>query len=108
MTARPLLFHVVQKRLETRAEKETDWRVGLSTTTISMIDACVAAARDCTTMMASASKQNLWGKWIPLAMTFIVITNSSIPNDSWPKRNKVTIYRSQSPVMTKWLIVLLE
>lgn len=71
MTARPLLFHVVQKRLENRGEigKETDWRIGLSTTTISMIDRCVAAARDCTAMTASASRQNLWGKYILFPQT---------------------------------------
>lgn len=63
MTARPLLFHVVQKRLQNRLdpELESDWRKGLAPTTVAVIDACVAAARDSTTIMASAAKQNLVG-----------------------------------------------
>lgn len=69
MTARPLLFRVVQRRLASLAtEKEKDWRSGLSTTTIAVIEACVAAARDSTTMMHAAAKQNLVGKW-PLHLT---------------------------------------
>ncbi|PHH79745.1 hypothetical protein CDD82_2202 [Ophiocordyceps australis] len=43
MTVRPLLFHVVKKRLEAVrargvAERERDWREGLSATTVSVVD----------------------------------------------------------------------
>ncbi|EOO01263.1 putative c6 transcription factor protein [Phaeoacremonium minimum UCRPA7] len=41
MTARPLLFHVVQKRLKSGpAEKERDWKAGLTQTTIKVIEMC--------------------------------------------------------------------
>lgn len=103
MTARPLLFHVVQKRLENRAEagKETDWRIGLSSTTVSMIDACVAAARDCTTMMVSASKQNLWGKYQLLHRSILSLQARFTPV---PKRSKletieITFHKSKLTIV---------
>ena len=63
MTARPLLFRMVQKRLATGGKGgETDWRVHLSPTAIAVIEACITAARDSTIMMYSAAKQNLVGE----------------------------------------------
>ncbi|KAK7407831.1 Transcriptional activator [Neonectria punicea] len=62
MTARPLLFHVVQKRLQdlSRSGMATaDWHEGLSQTTIAVIEACISAARASTTILAAAAKQNL-------------------------------------------------
>jgi proline utilization trans-activator len=61
MTARPLLFHVVQRRLEDliRGDAKPDWREGLSPTTIAVIDSCITAARASTTIMMAAAKQNL-------------------------------------------------
>lgn len=60
MTARPLLFHVVQKRLENGvAEKEEDWKQGLTATTVGVIETCIAAARDTITMMAFAAQKDL-------------------------------------------------
>lgn len=60
MTARPLLFHVVQKRLKAGlAEKESDWKEGLNQTTVKVIEMCVAAAQDTIHMMTIAAQKNL-------------------------------------------------
>lgn len=61
MTARPLLFHVVQQRLEdlSRNQPKSDWREGLSPTTVAVIESCITAARASTTIMTAAAKQNL-------------------------------------------------
>lgn len=60
MTARPLLFHVVQKRLKAGlAEKEHDWKDGLTQTTIKVIEMCVSAAKDTINMMTIAAQKNL-------------------------------------------------
>ncbi|KAK7553690.1 fungal-specific transcription factor domain-containing protein [Phyllosticta citricarpa] len=60
MTARPLLFRIVQRRLVS-GTKETDWQTGLSPMTIQVIKACVAAARDSTAIMQAAARQNQVG-----------------------------------------------
>jgi proline utilization trans-activator len=60
LTARPLLFHVVEKRLHGNAsELGRDWKEGLSPTTIAVISMCVSAAKDSVTMMTLAAKKNL-------------------------------------------------
>lgn len=60
MTVRPLLFHVVQKRLKAGlAEKERDWKEGLTQTTIKVIEMCVSAAKDTINMMTIAAQKNL-------------------------------------------------
>ncbi|KAJ4167509.1 Transcriptional activator [Fusarium falciforme] len=62
MTARPLLFHVVQKRLQDfgrNGTATTDWREGLSQTTTVVIEACISAACASTTILAAAAEQNL-------------------------------------------------
>lgn len=60
MTARPLLFHVVQKRCKAGlADKERDWKEGLTQTTVKVIETCVAAARDTIHMMTIAAQKNL-------------------------------------------------
>ncbi|KAH8691044.1 fungal-specific transcription factor domain-containing protein [Phaeosphaeriaceae sp. PMI808] len=60
MTARPLLFHVVQKRLQGGpAQKEKDWKTDLTPTTIKVIELCVSAAQDCINMMTIAAQRNL-------------------------------------------------
>jgi hypothetical protein len=67
MTVRPLLFHVVQKRLNSirngggPEEKERDWKDGLSQTTVRVIDMCIGAAQDTVNMMAIASQRDLVG-----------------------------------------------
>ncbi|KAB8346276.1 hypothetical protein FH972_023320 [Carpinus fangiana] len=63
MTARPLLFHVVQRRLAgTPEDRESDWRSGRDSDTVKVIDLCIAAARDSTNMLHTAAKQNLVGE----------------------------------------------
>ncbi|KAI8249645.1 hypothetical protein K4K53_013135 [Colletotrichum sp. SAR 10_77] len=65
MTARPLLFHVVQKRLKRirssndPGEKERDWKAGLSQTTVRVIDMCIGAAQDTINMMTVAAQRDL-------------------------------------------------
>lgn len=60
MTARPLLFHVAQKRLKSGlVDKEKDWKEGLNQTTVRVIEMCVAAAKDTINMMTIASQMNL-------------------------------------------------
>lgn len=60
MTARPLLFHVVQARLKGGlADKESDWRTGLNQTTVKVIEMCISAAKDTTNMMTIAAQKNL-------------------------------------------------
>ncbi|KAK0706192.1 fungal-specific transcription factor [Lasiosphaeria miniovina] len=64
MTARPLLFHVVQRRLrairaDPAAMERADWKDGLSQTTVRVIDMCVAAAHDTIHMMVLAAQRDL-------------------------------------------------
>lgn len=60
MTARPLLFHVVQKRLKAGLSgKEQDWKEGLTQTTIRVIEMCISASRDTINMMTIAAQKNL-------------------------------------------------
>ncbi|KAK0705699.1 fungal-specific transcription factor domain-containing protein [Lasiosphaeris hirsuta] len=59
MTARPLLYHVVQKRLADPAGREGPWKEGLSGTTVRVIEKCIGAARETITMMAEARKRDL-------------------------------------------------
>ncbi|KAK1751030.1 fungal-specific transcription factor [Echria macrotheca] len=63
MTARPLLFHVVRRRLRAiRADasaRKQPWQTGLSTTTVRVIDMCVSAAHETVRMMAEARARNL-------------------------------------------------
>ncbi|CAI4216611.1 unnamed protein product [Parascedosporium putredinis] len=65
MTVRPLLFHVVQRRLQhirasgDPAAKEQDWRLGLSSSTVRMIDLCINGAKDVVHMMTWAAQKDL-------------------------------------------------
>jgi len=62
MTARPLLFHVVHRRLKNNyggVAREQDWKVGLSQTTISVIEMCISAAQDTINMMVMAAQLDL-------------------------------------------------
>lgn len=63
MTARPLVFHVVRSRLQNKESNHTsDWKTGLSPTTIAVIDTCISAARNSISIMSTAANQNLIGK----------------------------------------------
>ncbi len=63
MTARPLLFHVVRDRLRAiradPAAKETDWRGGLSSTAIHVIERAIYAAQHTIEMMSKARERDL-------------------------------------------------
>ena len=63
MTARPLLFHVVQRRISSirkRPEaKEKDWQAGLSAKTVAVIRACMSAARNTVQFMSKAANHNM-------------------------------------------------
>ncbi|KAL8369673.1 hypothetical protein RB595_000148 [Gaeumannomyces hyphopodioides] len=80
MTARPLLFHVVKKRLLSAAapcnsngsgsekgkskaatdrDSWGDWKEGLSRTTINVIEMCIDAARDSINLMSIAAQRDL-------------------------------------------------
>ncbi|KFY40584.1 hypothetical protein V494_03435 [Pseudogymnoascus sp. VKM F-4513 (FW-928)] len=59
MTARPLVFHVVRSRLQSKESNTSDWKTGLSPTTIAVIDTCISAARNSIAIMSTAAKQNL-------------------------------------------------
>lgn len=83
MTARPLLFHVVQKRLQRirssndTGEKERDWKEGLSQTTVRVIDMCIGAAQDTINMMTVAAQRDLVGE-----LQCIPNANLGFPADS--------------------------
>ncbi|KAH7140439.1 fungal-specific transcription factor [Dactylonectria estremocensis] len=65
MAVRPFLFHVVRKRLKhTRSGqysqgKERDWKEGLSSSTIKLIDICIGGAKDVVNMMTIAAQKDL-------------------------------------------------
>jgi hypothetical protein len=64
MTARPLVFYVIQRRLDAEAlgSATEDWKEGLAPNTVAVIDSCITAARATTLIMDAAAKQNLIGK----------------------------------------------
>lgn len=67
MTVRPLLFHVVRKRLQRIRSgkysqgKERDWKEGLSSSSVKTIDICIAGAKDVVNMMTIAAEKDLVG-----------------------------------------------
>lgn len=67
MTVRPLLFHIVQKRVrqirsgEDPGLKERDWREGNSPSTTKVIDICIGGAQDVINMMSIATEKDLVG-----------------------------------------------
>ncbi len=74
MTIRPLLFHVVKERLALIRKrpaallKETDWKTGLSQTTVRVIEMCIGAALDSINIMVIAATKDLVGKYIASKM----------------------------------------
>lgn len=66
MTARPLVFYVIQRRLDAEALgcATADWKEGLAPNTVAVIDSCIAAARATTMIMDAAAKHNLIGRWL--------------------------------------------
>lgn len=66
MTARPLVFYVIQRRLDAEALgcATADWKDGLAPNTVAVIDSCITAARATTMIMDAAAKHNLIGRWL--------------------------------------------
>lgn len=64
MAARPLVFQVVRKRLQCQKDADTDdWMTGLLPAAVSIVNACVAAARNTVFVMARAAHQNWIGEF---------------------------------------------
>lgn len=60
LTARPLLFHIVQKQLDNlRLNVTSDWKLGLSPNTIAVVELCIRTARDTIAMMTVAAQTDL-------------------------------------------------
>ncbi|PWY75308.1 C6 transcription factor [Aspergillus sclerotioniger CBS 115572] len=91
MTARPLVFYVIQRRLDAEAggSATDDWREGLSQNTVAVIDSCVAAARATTLIMDAAAKHNLVatygyldGEYVFSAALLLVMVNAAFPHNT--------------------------
>jgi len=63
MTARPLVFYVIQRRLDAGilGTSDEDWKEGLAPNTVAVIESCITAARATTLIMDAAAKHNLIG-----------------------------------------------
>jgi len=64
MIARPLLFHVVRRRLQLirtdpQSKEATDWKEGLSPATVGIIERCIFAAEETIRMMSEARSREL-------------------------------------------------
>ncbi|KAH8803507.1 C6 transcription factor [Xylogone sp. PMI_703] len=88
MTARPLVFHVVRSRLQNKDGKncKSDWKTGLSPTTITVIDTCISTARNTVAICAVAAKQNMMatygymdGEHLFSAAIILVMVNIAFP-----------------------------
>ncbi|KAJ5567839.1 hypothetical protein N7535_007145 [Penicillium sp. DV-2018c] len=88
MTARPLVFYVIQRRLDAEAlgSATEDWKEGLSPNTVAVIDSCITAARATTVIMDAAAKHNLVatygyldGEYIFSAALLLVMVNAAFP-----------------------------
>ncbi|KAJ5871158.1 uncharacterized protein N7529_003511 [Penicillium soppii] len=88
MTARPLVFYVIQRRLDAEAlgSATQDWKEELSPNTVAVIDSCITAARATTLIMDAAAKHNLIatygyldGEYIFSAALLLVMVNAAFP-----------------------------
>lgn len=77
MTARPLVFYVIQRRLdaEDKGSATVDWKEGLSQNTVAVIESCVAAARATTLIMDAAAKHNLVGTSLVIRLELSRVTS---------------------------------
>lgn len=64
MTARPLVFYVIQRRLaaEANGSATEDWTDGLSQNIVAVIDRSITAARATTMILDAGMKKNLCGR----------------------------------------------
>ncbi|KAF7179280.1 hypothetical protein CNMCM7691_008212 [Aspergillus felis] len=90
MTARPLVFYVIQRRLdaETGGPAANDWKEGLSPNTVAVIESCITAARATTLIMDAAARHNLVatygyldGEYIFSAALLLVMVNATFPHN---------------------------
>ncbi|KAH8435125.1 transcription factor domain-containing protein [Aspergillus melleus] len=90
MTARPLVFYVIQRRLDAgdQSSATSDWKEGLSPNTVAVIDSCISAARATTVIMDAAAKQNLVatygyldGEYVFSAALLLVMVNAAFPHN---------------------------
>ncbi|KAL4891150.1 C6 transcription factor [Aspergillus ambiguus] len=95
MTARPLVFYVIQRRLEAEARGSAsgDWKEGLSQSTVAVIDSCITAARATTVLMDAAAKHNLVatygyldGEYAFSAALLLVMVNAVFPHNDTNSR----------------------
>ena len=91
MTARPILFYVVQRRIDavSRGLMNDTWTEGLSGNVISIIDNSITAARNSTIIIHAAAKQNLFatygfmdGEHIFSAALVLVMVNAAFPDSA--------------------------
>ncbi|PYH45914.1 transcription factor domain-containing protein [Aspergillus saccharolyticus JOP 1030-1] len=99
MTARPLVFYVIQRRLdaETAGSVTGDWKEGLSQNAVQVIESCISAARATIMIMDAASKQNLVatygyldGEYIFSAALLLVMVNAAFPHNEPNARSMAT------------------
>ncbi|RAK77814.1 transcription factor domain-containing protein [Aspergillus fijiensis CBS 313.89] len=99
MTARPLVFYVIQRRLdaETAGSVTDDWKKGLSQNAVQVIESCISAARATIMIMDAASKQNLVatygyldGEYIFSAALLLVMVNATFPHNDSNARSMAT------------------
>ncbi|KAJ5593805.1 uncharacterized protein N7459_000013 [Penicillium hispanicum] len=90
MTARPLVFYVIQRRLDTGilGTSAEDWKEGLAANTVAVIDSCITAARATILIMDAAAKHNLIatygyldGEYIFSAALLLVMVNAAFPSN---------------------------
>ena len=66
MTVRPLVFNIVQRRLEAGISGSADWRQMVSRSLVTVIEACISAARVTIWVMRAAIQRNLFGTYVRL------------------------------------------
>ncbi|KOS39108.1 hypothetical protein ACN38_g10071 [Penicillium nordicum] len=95
MTARPLVFYIIQRRLDAEAlgSATEDWKEGLAPNTVAVIDSCITAARATTVIMDAAAKHNLIatygyldGEYIFSAALLLVMVNAAFPSNETSAR----------------------
>ncbi|OJJ50125.1 hypothetical protein ASPZODRAFT_149527 [Penicilliopsis zonata CBS 506.65] len=88
MTVRPLVFNVIQRRLEADAvgSAPDDWKQGLSQTAVSVIESCITAARATIFIMNASAQRNLVatygyfdGEYAFSAALLLVMVNAAFP-----------------------------
>ncbi|KAJ5679954.1 hypothetical protein N7462_008198 [Penicillium macrosclerotiorum] len=102
MTARPLVFYIIQRRLDAGVfgSSTGDWKEGLATNTVAVIESCITAARATIVIMDAAAKHNLVatygyldGEYIFSAALLLVMVNAAFPHNETNMRAMETALR---------------